>query len=220
LDGSQATWYAARGESSRFGGVGLADWTLAVTAVNAERLVSDDLARLSYDHIMFKRRASAVHRGRVVERILPAFPRYIFVPTKQCWDVLRDASKVLGLVMFGGEIGVVPGRVVDELLARCGGTDVLPPEAIPEPFQRGDRVIVSGYGPASGHQAVYQGLADGGRLRLEFDWFGRYVPVDVDIRDVSSLSSVPSPKRRRKRRRSRKGSRLNGMEQHTPTIAS
>ena len=195
---------------------GLADWTLAVTHPNAERLVTEDLKRLSYDHICFKRRASAVHRGRVIERVLPAFPRYVFVHTSSCWDVLRDATKVLGLVMFGSEIGIVPGRVVDQLVMRCGGTDVLPPEEIPEPFQKGDRVIVGGYGPASGHQAVYQGIAEDGRLRLEFEWLGRYVPVDVDSRDVSVISSPPPAKKRKRRRHSRKD-RRHIAETHTPT---
>jgi transcriptional antiterminator RfaH len=198
----------------------LADWTLAVTSPNAEHLVSEDLRRLSYDHICFKRRASAVHRGRVVERILPAFPRYIFVHTELCWDVLRDATKVLGLVMFGDRIGVLHQPVVDSLIERCGGTDVLPAEEIPEPFQRGDRVIVGGYGPASGHQAVYQGVAEDGRLRLEFEWLGRYVPVDVDSRDVSVISSPPPTKsKRRKRRRSRRGPKHDGTEVHTPMLA-
>lgn len=181
----------------------MVDWTLAVTHPNAERLVSEDLKRLSYDHICFKRRASAVHRGRVIERVLPAFPRYVFIHTASCWDVLRDASKVLGLVMFGDRVGVLRQPVIDRLLDRCGGTDVLPPEEIPEPFQRGDRVIVNGYGPASGHQAVYQGVAEDGRLRLEFDWFGRYVPIDVDMRDVSVISSLPPPTKKRKRRKRR-----------------
>jgi transcriptional antiterminator RfaH len=194
----------------------LVDWTLAVTHPNSEHLVSEDLRRLSYDHICFKRRASAVYRGRVVERILPAFPRYIFIHTELCWDVLRDATKVLGLVMFGERIGVVPQPVVDNLIDRCGGSDVLPPEAIPEPFQRGDRVIVGGYGPASGHQAVYQGVAEDGRLRLEFEWLGRYVPVDVDSRDVSVISSPPPTKKRKRRRHSRKD-RRHVAELHTPT---
>lgn len=179
------------------------DWTLAVTPPNAEHLVTEDLRRLSFSHIYFKRRASAVYRGRVIERILPAFPRYIFVHTSACWDVLRDAGRVMGLVMFGGEIGVVPGHVLDHLVARCGGTDFLPAEEIPEPFQRGDRVMVTGYGPASGHQAVYQGVGDDGRLRLEFDWMGRFVPIDVDSRDVSVLSSPPTPSKKRKRRKRR-----------------
>lgn len=195
----------------------MADWNLAVTHPNAEGLVVKDLKRLSYDHICFRRRASAVHRGRVIERILPAFPRYIFINPIQCWDVLRDATRVLGLVMFGGEIGVVPGREVDKLIERCGGTHMLPPEAIPEPFQRGDRVVVGGYGPASGHQAVYQGVAEDGRLRLEFEWLGRYVPVDVDMRDVSVISSPTNltKKRRRKRR-----SRRTGNCSSSPTVAS
>jgi hypothetical protein len=53
-------------------------------------------------------------------------------------------------------------------------------------------------------------------LRLEFEWLGRYVPVDVDSRDVSVVSSPPPPTKKRKRRRhSRKDKRH--VEVHTPT---
>lgn len=182
------------------------DWSLAVTAPNAERLACADLARLSYEHIFFKRRSSAVVRGRVVDATRPAFPGYIFVSAEQCWDVLRDVGKVLGLVSFGEAVGIVPARVVDLLVDRCGGGDLLPPEPEPEPFRRGDRVVVGGYGLASGQQAVYESLAEEGKLRLMFDWMGRLIPIEIDGRDVSMATAAKDGKRKR-RRRSRKGSR-------------
>lgn len=184
----------------------MVDWSLAVTAPNAERLVSDDLARLSYPHIFFKRRSTAVQRGRVVDCFPPAFPRYIFVTAAQCWDVVRDVGKVLGLVTFGEEIGVVPERVVDQLLRRCGGGDVLPPEPLAEPFRRGDRVVVGGCGPVAGHWATYDALAEGGRVRLCFDWMGRIIPIEIDIRDVSVVTTKGERKRKRPRRRKRHSS--------------
>src|SRR5262245_28330566 len=124
----------------------MVDWSLAVTAPNAEHIVCDDLRRLSYEHIFFKRRSTMVNRGRLINCYLPAFPRYIFVVAEQCWDVLRDVGKILGLVTFGERIGIVPERVVDQLVRRCDGGDVLPLEPVVEPFRRGDRVMVGGYG--------------------------------------------------------------------------
>jgi hypothetical protein len=47
---------------------------------------------------------------------------------------------------------------------------VFPPEIIPEPFHIGDRVYVGGYGPMAGHEGVYDGRSDGGKLRLYFAW--------------------------------------------------
>ena len=180
----------------------MADWSLAVTAPNAERIVSSDLSRLSYDHIWFKRRCSAVVRGRIIEQIRPAFPRYVFIQSHQSWDILRDVVKVLGIVAFGEQLALIHQPVIDQLIVRCDGSDVFPPEEIPEPFHRGDRVFIGGYGPVAGHEAIYEQIADHGKLRLSFDWFGRLVPIDVDQRDVSVLVSAPKPpKRRRKRKR-------------------
>jgi transcription antitermination factor NusG len=186
------------------------DWSLAVTAPNAERIVSVDLARLSYDHIWFKRRCSAVVRGRVVEQVRPAFPRYVFVRAEQSWAVLRDVGKVLGLVSFGEHVAILSQPIIDQLRNRCEGSDIFPDEPIPEPFTRGDRVIITGYGPVSGHQAIYEQITEHGKLRLSFDWFGRLVPIDVDSRDVSGI--VSAPKLGKRKRRSRKGRR-----HHTPT---
>jgi transcription antitermination factor NusG len=190
----------------------MADWSLAVTAPNAERIVAHDLARLSYDHLWFKRRYSALVRGRIIEQTRPAFPRYVFVLADQCWDVLRDVGKVLGVLSFGEEIALIRQPIIDQLIDRCNGTDVFPPEIVPEPFRRGDRVIIGGYGPVAGHEAIYEQVADHGRLRLSFDWFGRLVPIDVDSRDVSVLVSAPKPPKKRRRRGKRRT-----HASHTPT---
>lgn len=184
----------------------MVDWSLAITAPNAERIVAADLSRLHYPHIWFKRQASAVVRGRVVQLVRPAFPRYVFVTTDQCWEVLRDVGKVLGLLSFGEELAVIRQNIVDQLIHRCNGTDLFPPEVIPEPFKRGDRVVIGGYGPIAGHEAVYEQVASDGKLRLSFDWFGRLVPIDIDSRDVSVLVSAPKPTKKRKRPRRRKRS--------------
>jgi Transcription antiterminator len=194
----------------------MTDWSLAVTAPNAEHIVSRDLSRLSYDHVWFKRRCSAVVRGRIIEQIRPAFPRYVFVPVEQCWDVLRDVGKVLGLVSFGEQLALIHQSVIEQLRHRCNGSDVFPPDLIPEPFHRGDRVVIAGYGPVAGHEAIYEQVADHGKLRLSFDWFGRLVPIDVDSRDVSVLVSAPkSPKKRRRRKR-----RVHSSRSHTHDAGS
>jgi transcription antitermination factor NusG len=177
------------------------DWSLAITAVNSERLVADELRRRGHPCLWFKRRVQTARRGQLVERILPAFPRYVFIYSDQCWDVLHHVGRVVGLVVVGDEIGRVSGEVVDQLVDRCGGGDVLPPEAIPEPFSKGAKVIVGGFGPAAGLSGTYDALAESGKLRVMFDFMGRIVPIDIDARDVSGvLAESVKPKRKRKRR--------------------
>jgi len=177
----------------------MVDWALATTPANAEHLVCSDLERFKYQHWFFKRRVTRVVRGRVVIGMPPAFPRYIMVPIGSCWDVLHDVWRVLGIVCFGDEVARVREREVDRLIERCGGGDVLPAEEIPEPYSAGECVHVGGYGLASGHDAVYFGPGEEGKLRLMFDMMGRMVPIDVDQRDVFSVSTAPSKKKRRRR---------------------
>jgi transcription antitermination factor NusG len=102
---------------------------------------------------------------------------------------------------------VVPQREIDRL-TNLGGGDILPAPVIPEPFRYGEHVHVGGYGPLSGHDAIYQEIATEGKVRLLFDAFGRMIPIDVDQRDVSSVLRVENKKRRRRTRR-RKRKNLN-----------
>lgn len=175
------------------------DWALATTPPNAEHLVSADLLRLGYDHKLFKRRSTRVWHGRVVIGMPPAFPRYIMVPLEQCWEILRDVWRVMGIVCFGEEVARVRSGVVQQLVERCGGSDVLPQEVVPEPYAYGERVHVGGTGLISGHDATYESLTEDGKLRLVFDMMGRMVPIDVDERDVFSV--LKKQKRKRGRRR-------------------
>jgi transcription antitermination factor NusG len=178
------------------------DWALAITPPNAEHLVSADLLRLGYNHKLFKRRSTRVWHGRIVIGMPPAFPRYVMVPLEQCWEILRDVWRVMGIVCFGEDVARVRGREVQQLIDRCGGGDVLPAEVVPEPYTHGERVHVGGTGLISGHDATYDSLTEDGKLRLVFDMMGRLVPIDVDKRDVFSV--VKKPKRRRRNGRGRR----------------
>ncbi len=180
------------------------DWALATTPPNSEHLASADLTRLGYPHWLFRRRVSRAWRGRVSDNLLPAFPRYVFVPHDQCWRILNDAWRLMGIVCFGESVARVRERDVELLVERCGGSDVLPADAVPELFAHGSRVHVGGTGIISGHDAIYDRVVDGGRLRVFCDMLGRMVPIDVDERDVCEIQSN---KQRRKKRRRRPGRR-------------
>ena len=178
----------------------MSDWALATTPPNAEHLVSADLLRSGYDHWLFKRSVTRVHQGQVVQVFLPAFPRYILIPFEQCWQVLHDVWRVLGVVCFGDDVARVREYEIARLVERCNGGDVLPREIIPEPFARGERVHVGGYGLISGRDAIYDGVVGDGKLRLMFDMMGRMVPIDVDQRDVSDVKRVSVRRHKRRRR--------------------
>ena len=127
------------------------------------------------------------------------------VPIDRCWDIARDAWRVMGIVCFGEQIARVRGREIEQLVQRCGGGDVLPAELVPEPFVVGERVHIGGTGLIAGHDAIYERVTEDGKLRLSFDMMGRMVLIDVDKRDVFSIAkAIKRRKRNGRRRRHRK----------------
>jgi transcription antitermination factor NusG len=144
-------------------------------------------------------------RGELREVLRPAFPRYVMVPFGLCWQVLRDVWRVLGIVHFGEEVACIRAREIDCLIERCGGGNVLPPEPIIEPYARGARVCVGGTGLLSGHEAVFHGVTEDGRLRVLFNMMGQTVPIDVDGRDVFVSKRGRKRGRRRGHRKQSEG---------------
>jgi transcription antitermination factor NusG len=195
-------------------GTFMPDWVLATTPPNAEHLVTVDLHRCGYPYKIFKRSVTRAYHGRVIHSLRPAFPRYLFVPFEQAWDVLHDVWRVLGIVCFSEQVARVPEREIDLLVTRCNGGNVLPLEKTPELFAQGEKVHVGGYGLIAGHDALYQGVVEDGKLRVLFDMLGRMVPIDVDQRDVFAVQ-----RHRRRRRSGRRNHRkAEAATDHCPAL--
>lgn len=189
------------------------DWALAVTVPNSEHIVCAELThRLEIPHHFFLRQSCIVRAGKVLEHPVPAFPKYVFVPFERAWDAIRSCWRIIKLVGFGEDVSRIGQSVIDDLIARCGGGSVLPALQEPEPFRFGERVHVDGYGVMAGHDGVYQNRVDGGKLCVLFDWAGRWVPIDVDERDVCGESAVSTGRVKKKRKhRSRRRHKLQSL---------
>ncbi len=98
----------------------------------------------------------------MVERLLPIFPRYVFVPYDMRWDVRRTVRGVCGLVAFGSVEARVPGTEVERWQLRCDVNDILlmPLETKAPRFMLGDRVDIVGDGPLVGRSGIYQCTLD------------------------------------------------------------
>jgi transcription antitermination factor NusG len=191
-------------------------WALAITAPNAERTAIVELGMklgegFPYHH--FLQRAKVVRRGRVVERAVPAFPRYLFVPAQLAWQCLQHVTRIVGLVS-SPELGLwtVPQAEVDKLLIKVDPQGFLPAPDPQEPFKSGDKVWIKGdVHLLSGHQAVYQSMIGNETCSLLFDWCGKQVPVQVDLRDVELYVERKRTKRRYHRRSSRREAIAKGV---------
>lgn len=183
------------------------DWNLAVTYPGWERRVGESLAEQELMHRIFKVKRRDVRRGRVIERLLPAFPRYVFVAAQQAWDLVLGTKGIRGFILDVDKPATVPARVLDKLTARCeDGGDVFVEHA-PEPvrFHCGEKLLIIGDSALSGMAATYQHAThDGDRACVLIDWMGRSAMTELDERDLRKLNERRSVRKKYRHRRSYK----------------
>jgi hypothetical protein len=189
------------------GGMSLPEWSLAIVGPNRELATSRALQRWNFDHHVFKIRRRGVCRGRARDRLLPAFPSYVFIVAQDAWATLRT---IFGIVVFIGH-GRPIEAAVNSLVKIADQDGVIPtPEISSQRFKKGDRVIYRGDAIKwlADRRAEFQFLIDENKAMIEIEWCGRPVPIPVDERDLVFEMEVQSePRRNRKRRRRRRGSR-------------
>ena len=106
-------------------------YSIITTCPNCETSVSRTLDLLSFDHIWFKVRRKVVHRGRLVLRVLPLFPGYLFIQARNLWREVESIIGIHGFVRFGGVIEDVPDSVVCSLRERAGGDGIINEASLP-----------------------------------------------------------------------------------------
>jgi hypothetical protein len=179
------------------------------------------LERFSFPHHVFKHRISRIIRGRVTERLIPAFPSYLFVFTTdemlaklhQLWPYIGMSSFVQGA---NGEVAIAD-VALKQLRDRAIDNDVLPTNnEVNARFVFGDKVqIVTGTHVAFGCDGIYQYTVRPGRVCILSPWLGQLVPIEVDESDIE-LAGERKVKPHRFRRRRRRG----GYRYHTREVAA
>ena len=75
----------------------------------ASRTVAERLVQRDFTHHVFRTRTRRMHRGRLVDVLTPAFPRYLFVIVPDArWDELHSIEGIAGYVRDGAG---TPARV-------------------------------------------------------------------------------------------------------------
>ena len=181
------------------------DWALVVTTPNAEKRAVEEMSRKNFPVRFFKRRLPVVHRGKLVHKEIPAFPRYLFVPFSKCWDVVCDIRDVISVVAFDrGLPARVRATTLDRLVSMCAGGDILIEPEKPARFHPGDDVLVHTGDSLIIQRGKYHRACDDGRAIVLLDWLGRECFVSVSEND---LREVRSAVRARYKRRRRNGNR-------------
>ena len=184
-------------------------FALALCQPNRELAVARSLTRWQFPNHVFTLRTRCVHRGRLVDRLRPAFPRYVFLDPLGAWHALRTRFGIFDFVRDGERVATVPDVALDSLLRSADPQGVLPsPERLSSRFTPGERVVVhsSDDHRIAGQRAVFRYMVSEYRALVMLEWLSASVPVEVDERQLMPemvRKSVLAPKRRRRRRRDR-----------------
>ncbi len=189
---------------------------MVTTAPNAEMRVSRMLSCLSFDHRLFKMNRKTVIRGKVLDTLVPLFPRYIFIRAFHQWEFVRSLSGVADFVRWGKEIITINSQEVEKLEEVSDKNHVIPGiEALHAKFKYGDSVRVSDMtSMVFGVEGVYQHSLGNDRAYVLLPWFnGQLVGTVVDERLLEVKEAKSHRTRHRGHTRSRRKRCRNGSVQ-------
>ncbi|MFM8500989.1 MAG: transcription/translation regulatory transformer protein RfaH [Fluviibacter sp.] len=130
-------------------------WYLVQSKPRNEARALENLVRQGYETYLPLMEVERLQRGKLLKKMEPLFPRYLFLHLEEGndnWGPIRSTLGVAGLVRFGQAYAVVSDEVMDAVRERTQ-------EIKKSLFESGDNVrVVSG--PLLGLEGVFE-IADG-----------------------------------------------------------
>ena len=130
-------------------------WYLVQSKPRNETRALENLVRQGYETYLPLMEVERLQRGKLLKKMEPLFPRYLFLHLEEGndnWGPIRSTLGVAGLVRFGQAYAVVSDEVMDAVRERTQ-------EIKKSLFESGDNVrVVSG--PLLGLEGVFE-IADG-----------------------------------------------------------
>jgi transcriptional antiterminator RfaH len=130
-------------------------WYLVQSKPRNEARALENLVRQGYETYLPLMEVERLQRGKLLKKMEPLFPRYLFLHLEEGndnWGPIRSTLGVAGLVRFGQAYAVVSDEVMDAVRERTQ-------DIKKSLFESGDNVrVVSG--PLLGLEGVFE-IADG-----------------------------------------------------------
>lgn len=148
-------------------------WHVVMTKPRQEHVALDNLQRQGFDAWLPLARESRALGARGSARVVPLFPRYLFVhvdPASQNIAPIRSTLGCCGVLRFGLQLAVMPEAAVSTLRQRCDdhGCIPLPVDELPQCGQ----VVRVVEGPFAGFNAVFQAENGQDRVVVLLEWLG------------------------------------------------
>ena len=158
-------------------------WYVIHTKWAGETIAESNLQRQGYE-VYLPRLAHAVRRrGRLQERIVALFPRYLFLRLNERAQLLgpvRSTTGVASVVRFGSSFATVPDQLIRVLQARADsetGLHRMLPPALPTPGS----IVKIADGPLGGLEGVFECQSGKKRVVVLFNLLGQNTRVQVPI---------------------------------------
>lgn len=137
-------------------------WLVVHTKPRLESEALLQLQRQGYQAYLPQMRVESVRRGKFDERLIPLFPRYLFVRSpedpRQSWGPIRYTRGVQRLVSFGHEPALMDDSVIEWIKSEESCQTIQPL------FAAGEAVQIT-KGPFVGLEGVFQ-MTDGEQRAL------------------------------------------------------
>lgn len=160
---------------------GSTGWFVGRTQPSRERWAAENCLRQgaeTYLPLIIER--NVVVRGRkLVQRLRPLFPGYLFIRTLGQWHFLCGTFGLINLIMTGESPASIPQTIIDDLKQREADGAVQLPTQVTRAFDPKDPVRIAD-GPFEGRIGLVDGYTDSERVRVLLDLLGRKVPALFD----------------------------------------
>jgi transcription antitermination factor NusG len=173
----------------------MAYWSVAQTESQREATAAEWLRRDGFEIYLPKikitrRVVDRQERARIIARVVPLFPSYLFVRIVNRWWSIGNTIGVTQLLLAGDHPASVSDKEISKIMAQERGGLIRLPQ--PPGLKRGDQVRVL-RGSFQDHIGVYEGMSGKQRERVLLDLLGRQVVVDLPSNDLQPLDSVHRP---------------------------
>lgn len=156
-------------------------WYLIHTKASAEAVAQVNLERQGYEIYLPRLLQARGWRGSRRERIVPLFPRYLFLRLREGCQALapvRSSTGVSGVVRFGSSYAVVADEVIGGLHSRADPMTGLHRLSGPGKLMRGAAVRLAA-GPFDGLEGIFQRQDGEDRAVVLLRLLGQETPVRV-----------------------------------------
>lgn len=148
------------------------NWSVAVTAPNSEQRAIRNLQRQKFE-CYFPR---CEERGR----LMPLFPRYIFIAIKEQWHSILGTIGISSLLLSNGKPALLGDEVISDIRAREDANGIV---KLSEHFVVGQRLNVT-EGLFAGCNGIYLSMPSSDRVVVLLSLLGRKVRVTVPAAHV------------------------------------